>query len=70
MRGHLSKSQALMKRAKVRFAEKSEGEIILPVAQIGYLSRIYNRFYPRHKLSLVKPVKKSQSQPKLATSAV
>ena len=40
VRGNLAKSQALTKRAKVRFDEKSEGEVILPTAQIGNLSRI------------------------------
>ena len=70
VRGNLAKSQAPTKGAKVRFDKKSEGEVILPTAQIGNLSRIRHKFCPRHKLSLVKPVKKSQSQPKLATSAV
>ena len=40
MRGNLAKSQAPTKGAKVRFDEKSEGEVILPTAQIGNLSRI------------------------------
>ena len=43
VKGNLAKSQAVIRRAKVRFAEKSEGEIILPKVQIGYLSRIVNR---------------------------
>ena len=44
MRGNLAKSQAPTKGAKVRFDEKSEGEIILPTAPIGNLSRKVNRF--------------------------
>ena len=40
VKGNLAKSQALTERAKERFEEKSEGEVILPTAQIGYLSRI------------------------------
>ena len=35
VRGILAKSQALTKRAKVRFEEKSEGEVILPTAQLA-----------------------------------
>ena len=45
----------------MEFEEKSEGEFVLPKAQIGYLSRIVREkslFYSRQKLSLVKPVKK------------
>ena len=38
--GTLAKSQAHTQRAQVRLEEKSEGEVILPTAQIGYLSRI------------------------------
>ena len=44
VRGNLAKSQAPTKGAKVRFDEKSEGEIILPTAPIGNLSRKVNRF--------------------------
>ena len=54
----LGQVSSFHERAKVRFDKKPEGEVILPTAQIGYLCRIVNLFYPRHKLSLVKPVKK------------
>ena len=40
--GILAKSQAALREALERFEEKSEGEVILPRAQIGYLSRIVN----------------------------
>ena len=42
VRGYLAKSQAVIRRAKERFEEKSEGEIVLPKVKFGYLSRIVN----------------------------
>ena len=42
VKGNLAKSQALTERAKERFEEKSEWEIILPTARISYLSRMVN----------------------------
>ena len=41
---NLAKSQALMERAQEKFEKKSEGEVILPTAQIGYLSRIVTQY--------------------------
>ena len=44
VKGNLAKSQALTEKAKGSFSEKSEGEVILPTAQIGYLSRIVTQY--------------------------
>ena len=43
VRGNLAKSQAVIRRAKLGFKEKSEGEVVLPKVQIDYHSRIVKR---------------------------
>ena len=60
VRGHLAKSLAHKKRAKERFEEKSEegGYIAHSLNWLPQQDSLQEEFYPRHKLSLVKPVRK------------
>ena len=46
VKGKLAMSQAVIRRAKVGFEEKSKGEVVLPKLQIDYLRRIVNRVFP------------------------